>query len=139
MREIRKIIVHCTAGSQRNKAADVVSYHTGSKSRGGLGWSRPGYHYIVEADGNIVETLEVSTPSNGVRGHNADSVNVCYVGGIDASGRPTDNRTEAQRASLLRLLRELRVRFPGAAIYGHRDFAAKACPSFDARKEYADL
>ena len=37
------------------------------------------------------------------------------------------------------LLRHLRKKYPNAKIYGHRDFAAKACPSFDARKEYASL
>ena len=37
------------------------------------------------------------------------------------------------------LLRRLREKYPNAKIYGHRDFAAKACPSFDAKREYADL
>ena len=29
--------------------------------------------------------------------------------------------------------------FPSIAIHSHRDFARKACPSFDATKEYANL
>ena len=35
--------------------------------------------------------------------------------------------------------RKLRVQFPNAKIRGHRDFAAKACPSFDATAEYANI
>lgn len=30
----------------------------------------------------------------------------------------------------------IRTLYPKAKIYGHRDFANKACPSFDAKKEY---
>lgn len=137
MRKIKKIIVHCSAGSQSNTAQDIVDYHVRR-----LKWSRPGYHYVVEADGKIVNTWPEEQYSNGVKGHNAESINVCYVGGVDTSKPglpPVDNRTEAQKASLAKLLRMLKKRYPEAEIYGHRDFAAKACPSFDARKEYAGL
>ncbi len=37
------------------------------------------------------------------------------------------------------LLISLKHRFPDATIHGHRDFAAKACPCFDATAEYAYL
>ena len=57
MRVIKQIAVHCTAGSQQQKAADVVYFHTGPKSKGCYGWSAPGYHYIIEADGTIVRML----------------------------------------------------------------------------------
>ena len=59
--------------------------------------------------------------------------------GVDAAGHPKDTRTPAQRWALLHLLSELRRRYPKARIYGHRDFAPKACPCFDATKEYAGL
>lgn len=142
MRKIEKIIVHCSAGSQKNTAADIVAYHTRPVSRGGRGWKTPGYHYIIEADGRIVGTVPEEKISNGVKGHNATAINVCYIGGVDTSQPglpPTDNRTEAQKKALLSLLKHLRTKYPQAKIYGHRDFAPKACPSFDARKEYADL
>ena len=37
------------------------------------------------------------------------------------------------------LLKELKQRYPVAKIYGHRDFARKACPSFDAKEEYKNI
>ena len=45
---------------------------------------------------------------------------------------PKDTRTPEQKDSLLELLRVLRKMYPDAKIHSHRDFAAKACPSFDA-------
>lgn len=142
MRTIDKIIVHCTAGSQRNTAADVVRIHTMPKSRGGNGWKVAGYHYIIEANGKIVSTVPEAQVSNGCYGQNQHAINVCYIGGVDIAKRglpPVDNRTEAQKKSLLVLLKRLREKYPTAKIYGHRDFAKKACPSFDAKTEYADL
>ncbi len=136
-RYVDKIVVHCSAGSQSNTAQDVVNYHLRT-----LRWSRPGYHYIIEADGTVVNTWPEEQYSNGVKGHNLTAINVCYIGGVDTSKKglpPLDNRTPAQKASLLSLLKQLRARYPQAKIYGHRDFAPKACPSFDARKEYAGL
>lgn len=55
---------------------------------------------------------------------------------IPTDGTPADTRTEAQRATLRRLLASLHRRL----IVGHRDLdPLKACPCFDAAKEYADL
>lgn len=50
-----------------------------------------------------------------------------------------DTRTPGQKGALLRLLKDLKARYPGARIYGHRDFSDKPCPCFDARGEYTDL
>lgn len=142
MRRIEKIIVHCSAGNQKNTAADIVAFHLRPTAKGGRGWKTPGYHYIIEASGRVVSTVPEDKVSNGCYGHNQTSINVCYVGGVDVS-KPNlpaiDNRTPAQRASLLELLRSLKKKYPKAGIFGHRDFAAKDCPSFDAKSEYASL
>ena len=44
-----------------------------------------------------------------------------------------------QKKALMALLTLLKLRFPNAEIRGHRDYAAKDCPSFDATAEYKDL
>jgi N-acetylmuramoyl-L-alanine amidase len=76
-----------------------------------------------------------------VAGHNANSIHVSYIGGVDSKGKALDTRTLEQKSSMLLLLRKLRLKYPDAVICGHRDFPGvkKDCPSFDARKEYKDL
>lgn len=95
---------------------------------------------MVRLDGTVEPGRPLAQTGAHCRGHNARSVGICYIGGLAADGRtPKDTRTPAQRAAMLTLLRELKQQFPGATIHGHRDFAAKACPSFDATAEYAGL
>lgn len=47
-----------------------------------------------------------------------------------------DTRTDAQRIALEDLIEDIREEYPNIMVYGHRDFAKKDCPSFDARSEY---
>lgn len=140
MRKINKIIVHCSAGNINSTAADIVYFHTGPKSKGCNGWSTPGYHYFIEKDGSVIQLVPVDKPSNGVIGHNADSINICYAGGVDQTSfkTPMDTRTPQQKAALIELITKLKAIYR-CPVYGHRDFARKACPSFDAKSEYADL
>ncbi len=152
-REIRRIVVHCSASSRHQRASEIVAYHLRSRSKGGRGWRVAGYHHIIEADGRVCDVVPHTAIANGAKGYNADSLHVCYVGGIDSSGRAVDNRTEAQRCSMERLLRELRRQYPTAEIVGHRDLSPdtdgsgeverhewlKACPCFDARREYSSI
>ena len=82
------------------------------------GWKNPGYHYVVSADGVVHQMLDEERVSNGVKGWNSKLINVAYIGGIDATGKATDNRTEAQKKSLKALLKLLRSRYPKATIQG---------------------
>lgn len=135
MRKITEIIVHCTATrpGQRVTAADVDRWH---RARGFAGI---GYHYLVMTDGTVCPGRPLETPGAHCQGHNAASVGVCYVGGLDPQGLPADTRNAQQREALLDLLKELKRKFPAAEIHGHRDYAAKACPCFDATAEYSAL
>ena len=134
MRNINYIAIHCTATQPETSIASIQNYW-----KNNLGWKNPGYHYIIDRFGNVVNLLPIELVSNGVQGYNSQTINISYVGGIDKSGKPKDTRTEAQKQSILKLLKELRVKFPKAKIQGHRDFpnVKKACPSFDAKKEYS--
>lgn len=136
MRKIEYIAVHCTAGNPSATVPDLL------KEFSRKGWKNPGYHYVITADGVVHQLLDLSKVSNGVKGYNSLSVNVAYTGGVDlATGKPLDNRTPQQKASLAALLRVLRSKFPSALIRGHRDFpgVSKACPSFDAKAEYSSI
>ncbi|MBQ6978680.1 MAG: N-acetylmuramoyl-L-alanine amidase [Paludibacteraceae bacterium] len=135
MRAIKKIIVHCadTPEGRDDRAADIRRWHKAQ------GWNDIGYHYVVDLDGTIEPGRPIENAGAHCTGHNADSIGVCYIGGCDKKMQPKDTRTDAQKASLLLLLKYLVAKYPGVTIYGHRDFANKSCPSFDAKKEYEEL
>lgn len=135
MRYINQIIVHCTATKpdQDIGAAEIRRYHVEEKH-----WRDIGYHYVVRLDGTVERGRYISQPGAHCPGHNAHSIGVAYVGGLNADGRPADTRTAAQRSALKKLIYRL-VATTGAGVYGHRDFAARDCPCYDAKTEYKDL
>ena len=147
MRNIKYIAVHCTASHQ---SMTIEGLKQEFKRKG---WVNPGYHYVVSPDGKITQLLDENEVSNGVKGFNSVSINVAYIGGIDRTGKPIDNRTDAQKASLRSLLKLLHKKYPTAVIQGHRDFSPdlnkdgkitsnewmKACPCFNAKEEYREL
>lgn len=135
MRKINEIIVHCTA-TQDGKNIKVEDINRWHKQRG---WNMIGYHYVVYLDGTIHQGRSEDQIGAHCLKHNTNSIGVVYVGGLDANGNPKDTRTEAQKQGLRKLLTELKRKYPKAVIRGHRDFAAKACPSFDATREYKDI
>ncbi len=136
MRPINYLVVHCTATPQSAKVESIQNYW-----KQAMGWKSPGYHFIVKPDGSYVNLQPIEKASNGVAGHNANSIHISYIGGVDGKNMPLDNRTAAQKATILKLLQDLKKQFPKAVIQGHRDFQGvhKACPSFDAKKEYQSL
>lgn len=133
MRTITLIIIHCSAvkPSQTSSAIQIDEWH---KSRG---WKGIGYHYVIRRNG----TIEPGRPEENVgahcKNHNRHSIGICYEGGLDANGVPSDTRTTSQRKSLQALLSHLKTKYPQAIIVGHRDLdPTKSCPCFDAAKEY---
>lgn len=133
MRRIDEIIVHCSATIEgwHFTTADITRWH---KQRG---FKCIGYHYVVYLDGSIHEGRPIEEVGAHCTNHNAHSIGICYVGGLNKAGKPTDTRTQAQKDALCDLLRRLVVQYPNAKIYGHNEFANKACPCFDATKEYS--
>ncbi len=134
-KQITEIIIHCTAtpAGRDLHTADITRYHLQR------GFDTIGYHYLVALDGTVEQGRPTEYIGAHCLGHNDRSIGVVYVGGVLADMSPADTRTEAQRVALLRLVAELRRRYPAATVHGHREFAAKACPCFDAKTEYANL
>ncbi len=142
-RTIREIIIHCTA-TQEGKEYTVEQIRADHKRQG---WSDIGYHYVIYRDGSIHNGRDVDVIGAHCVGHNANSIGICYVGGLEnkpgvpyAKLKAKDTRTLRQKAALLNLLMDLRKQYPQAKIYGHHDFEPrKDCPCFDAKSEYRDL
>ncbi len=133
-----EIIVHCSA-TPEGKDFTVEQIRQWHKARG---FEDIGYHYVVYRDGSVHAGRQEDMVGAHCVGQNSVSVGVCYIGGVAADVKtPKDTRTAAQKVSLRKLLTSLSRKYhlPKGSIHGHRDFAKKACPSFDATKEYADI
>ena len=125
MREIKYIVLHCTATSQNAKVSSILNYWKNK-----LGWKSVGYHYLIDKQGIIHQLADEEEITNGVYGYNSVSLHISYIGGKDK-----DDRTEPQQEAQRVLVRMLRNKYPDAIIQGHRDFdnVSKSCPRFDVK------
>lgn len=130
MRTINKIIIHCSATPEGREVTvdDIRRWHLQR------GFKDIGYHYVIYLDGSVHEGRKIESAGAHCNGQNSNSIGVCYVGGCDKAMKPKDTRTAAQEASLVKLVKSLKARYPGATVHGHNEFSAKACPSFDVQK-----
>ncbi len=141
MRTIDKIILHCTATEEGKDyaVAEIRKWHTSPPRN----WSDIGYHFIIQNDEN--GTIQLGRPIQRagahVKGHNAKSVGIAYVGGVDKNGKAKDTMTACQEESFLKLVESLRVVFGfHLPVYGHNDFTdTKECPSFKVKKKFPQL
>lgn len=132
MRPVNRIIWHCAA-TPEGRAVSVDEIRRWHVEKG---WSDIGYHYVIELDGKVQTGRPLARAGAHVKGHNHDSIGICYVGGLDKKGRPKDTRTADQKRALYALTAKLRERYPGATVHGHNEFANKACPCFDVRTDW---
>jgi len=155
---LKYIAIHCSAGF--GKLPSIEAFW---KSKG---WKSPGYHRLIDVDGTIHNLLAFSKTSNGVLGFNEQTINICYIGGVENIGttkkpiwKADDTRTEAQKTAIKTCINEAEhwLQQNGNTnkiiVQGHRDFSPdlnkngiiesweriKECPSFDAKKEYKTL
>lgn len=141
------IVVHCSATrpGQDVGRQQIEEWHV---SRG---FSSIGYHFVVRRNGSIELGRPLEEIGAHVAGHNANSVGVCLVGGLEVDGREpatphalhlfTDQQLNAAR-DLIGVLRRV---YPKARVVGHRDLSPdlngdgkierrewlKSCPSID--------
>jgi len=144
-RSINLLVIHCSATRvDRNfTGKDIDAAH---RARG---FSEAGYHYYIRKNGAIEPLRALDKVGAHALGYNAHSIGICYEGGLDVNGKPTDTRTAMQKRRLVELVGELLKRFPGARVVGHRDLSPdlnhngiiekhewiKVCPCFDVQTE----
>lgn len=132
MRKITKLIIHCSATPEGRDytVADIDRWH---RARGFKGI---GYHYVIYRDGSVHPGRAVEVIGAHCTGQNANSIGICYIGGLAADGKTAkDTRTPAQKEALRNLVAELKAKYPGVTVHGHREFANKACPCFDVKTQ----
>ena len=110
MKEVEWLVLHSSA-TRCNKSFTFEDLKRCHRAKGYA--YDCGYHWYITRDGEYHEG--------------------CYEGGLDEKGRPADTRTEAQKAAILFLLKDLKNDYPNAKVVGHRDFpnVKKECPCLD--------
>lgn len=141
MRDLKRIILHCSATPEgaHFDVETIRKWHTDPSPKG-RGWSDIGYHYVIYLDGSVHIGRPINRSGAHTKGHNADSIGVCYVGGLDTEGKAKDTTTAAQDISIIKLVRALRMTFgEHLTLHGHNEYARKACPCFDVKDKYSFL
>ena len=151
MKTIDTIIIHCSAtrAGQDLRAKDIDRMH---RARG---FNQIGYNFVIDLDGMIengrplsIDGAHCNTKGFSESSYNKHSIGICYIGGLNASGKPADTRTPAQRATLRELVTKLCKEYPIIEVLGHRDTSPdldgsgeiepaeyiKACPCFDVKE-----
>ena len=119
MRQINLLIIHCSA-TKENHPFTLQALETSHRKKG---FNGIGYHYYIRQNGEVVNTRPLSRIGAHAKGHNRNSIGICYEGGLDKDGNPKDTRTSEQRAALGQLVYELLTRFPESKVCGHRDLS----------------
>lgn len=156
MTTIDAIIIHCSAtkAGQDLRAKDIDRMH---RARG---FNQIGYNFVIDLDGTVesgrplsIDGAHCNTKGFSGLSYNKHSIGICYIGGLDANGKPADTRTEAQKNALRNLVAKLCKEHPIMELLGHRDTSPdlngsgevepseyiKACPCFDVRSEFSNF
>ena len=134
MREIKHIVIHCSASRNGDASVNAQVIDRWHRERG---WHGIGYHYVIQVDGTLAKGRPLERIGAHVAGQNATSIGICMVG--------TDRFSVEQWEMLRDLCHGLQAEFPRADILGHRDFSPdqdgdgviepwewfKLCPGFD--------
>jgi N-acetylmuramoyl-L-alanine amidase len=141
MRPLNEIIVHCTATPADWRADQTTSAKVAAIRQMHLdrGWSDIGYHYIIDRDGTVMRGRPLDRVGAHVAGHNTGTIGISLFGGhgSTATDKFGDNFTPAQEKALRALIGELRRDYPTIKkVTGHNQYAAKACPGFNAERWY---
>lgn len=132
MRSIHLIVIHCSA-TKSNRSFPLAALKACHQARG---FRTIGYHYYITKDGTIHPCRPEEQPGAHAKGYNANSIGICYEGGLDEHGTSADTRTQAQQRSMAELLKSLKRDYPDACIVGHHDLPGvrKTCPCFDVKQ-----
>ncbi len=143
MRIINLLVVHCSA----TKASMDIGADWINTEHVRRGFLKIGYHYVIRRNGTIERGRTDPEIGAHAQGHNANSLGICMVGGLDATGQAENNFTAEQFDTLEVLLKDLLHNYPGSTVLGHRDLSPdlngdgiispneyrKICPCFDVR------
>lgn len=128
MRDINEIILHCadTRTDQNFDVNDIRDWHIQR------GWSDIGYHFVILLDGTIQNGRDIDIAGAHCKGHNSDTIGVCFMGGKKADGSMWDSCSIEQKGAFTALNMSLDI-ITGQKlkVSPHSDYSSKTCPNFD--------
>lgn len=117
------VITHHSASPNTFTHKDVDQWHKqrwpGFVSRLGF---HVGYHYVIEANGTIIQTRYHDEEGAHCIGMNRSSIGVCFMGNFNQT-RPTT----AQVNAWVDLYAKLRTEYPDIPTFPHRKYARTDC------------
>ena len=114
---VRWLVIHCTATrSDRDYTEEQLL-----RDHRRRGFRTVGYHFYIRRSGIVTQHRRLLEVGAHCRPYNRCSIGICYEGGLDAEGHPSDTRT------LIRGHCEMQGATP------------KACPCFLPSSEYGYL
>lgn len=135
MRDINKIILHCTA----TKDGVHVSVDTIRKWHEARGWADVGYHYVIYIDGTIHRGRDIDKSGAHTKGQNAKSIGIAYVGGLDKNDEAKDTMSMKQEVAFMSLVYSLRRVLGDLRVHGHNEYSNKSCPNFNVQEKFEFL
>ena len=127
MRHINKVIIHCSA-TPEGRAISVDTIRQWHIKRG---WSDIGYHYVILINGTIQEGRPVERAGAHCKGHNANSIGVCFEGGKLSNGDKWMCPLLPQMQSYTKLKNYLFAIYGDLKVSGHYEYSSKTCPNFN--------
>ena len=125
---VKRLIIHHSAGPRETTLETLLSMHRARR------FAAIGYHRVVDANGTIHATRELTVQGAHALGANHDSWGVCVMGDNTREDRKW---TEVQIAALEWFVYAACELVPGLLICGHRDAVggktATECPGLDVR------
>ena len=129
-RDIDAIILHCSATKENEDVTvnDIRRWHIEK------GYNDIGYHYVIYIDGSVHICRDQEIEGAHCLGNNANSIGICYVGGLDSLGNPKNTLNQKQTESLIKLCKTFKDKYPNIKILGHNELSNKDCPCFDVKQ-----
>jgi len=113
-----RIILHHTGVEVLQSVEVIHNYHKNSLNYAGIG-----YHFYVRKNGEIFKGRPEDTIGAHAYGSNADSIGICAEGNFEK-----ETMSDAQRNSIVELLKYLTNKYSISKIQGHKDVNKTSCP-----------
>jgi len=133
-RKVERIIIHHSAGNLNDTVGDIRRFHVEKR-----GFSDIGYHALIDANGNVWAGRRISIAGAHTRGHNTETLGLCFIGYYHA---PTNHALTAEQLDGAAKHLAYWCNLFGLAtdkIFPHSWFARTACPGDGVREHMGEL